>query len=97
MSEYEKKMLAGIERQLVHWNPALNLELCNSCLSCVSCCSRHVYEVDKGQPKVAHPINCVIFCNRCESICPNHAITLPSRVEFLKEIREIRRKSINSN
>jgi NAD-dependent dihydropyrimidine dehydrogenase PreA subunit len=92
MSEYEKKMLAGVDRQLVHWNPRINTELCNQCLSCVEFCPRHVFEEKNGLATVETPSSCVIFCDRCESICPNHAISHPTRAEFLKEVRDLRKK-----
>jgi formate hydrogenlyase subunit 6/NADH:ubiquinone oxidoreductase subunit I len=47
--------------------------------------------MEKNQPNVVNPNNCVILCKGCQDICPSGAIDHPSRKETINLIRKFRR------
>ncbi len=50
-------------------------------------------EEKEGQTKtvVKKPYSCVTLCTGCDPICPAGAISHPTRKEFLKELRTLRK------
>ena len=90
MEDFSKEMLAGIDRSLIHWNPTINKDLCSNCQVCYNFCKHHVYKIVDDQTIVQNPTGCIVLCNHCEPLCPNNAISFPTRKDFLKEIRDIR-------
>jgi len=75
----------GIPRSKIRWHPTIDENKCSQCLSCVNFCKQGVYEIENGKPVVKNPLNCVVGCTGCDRICPNGAITHPSR-EYLEKL-----------
>ncbi len=56
--------------------------LCKRCGICIAVCPADVYRADRdGLPIIAHPRMC-IWCERCETYCPDYAIQLTGRRGF---------------
>jgi NAD-dependent dihydropyrimidine dehydrogenase PreA subunit len=91
MEESQKALLEGLDRSEVHWNPSINYDLCNNCGICLDYCKHGVYEKDSEKIKVVQPTGCVVLCNNCENLCPDHAISFPTKISFLKEVRNLRK------
>ena len=54
----------------------INQEWCKRCGICVAFCPKHVFEDDEeGTVSVPRPEDC-IYCELCERLCPDLAITL---------------------
>ena len=54
----------------------LDADLCKKCGICVAICPADVYRPDRdGFPLIAQPDRC-IWCERCETYCPDYAIRL---------------------
>jgi len=51
----------------------INEAWCKSCEICVQFCPRHVLEMGKFYPTVAHIEKCTA-CKLCELLCPDFAI-----------------------
>lgn len=67
MSSTTKKRIQSIE---------INQEWCKRCGICVSFCPKKVFDADReGTVEVARVEEC-IFCELCERLCPDLAITL---------------------
>lgn len=85
----------GIPRNKIPWYPTIDYEKCVTCGKCVDYCHMNVFatEEKEGQKKtvVKNPNSCVVTCIGCDDICPAGAITHPSRQEFLKKIRALRK------
>ncbi|MFW5991328.1 MAG: ATP-binding protein [Candidatus Nanoarchaeia archaeon] len=75
----------GIPREEIDWHPTIDYEKCSGCISCMDKCSHGVFTAYEGKPKVVEPKNCVVGCTGCQSVCPEGAITHPSK-EYLKEL-----------
>lgn len=85
------QLLAGVQRKEVHWNPTINEIDCSNCGSCFNFCKHDVYAQNNNIFKVANSTNCVLLCNRYAGICPNGAISFPTKKDLLKEIISIRK------
>ena len=75
----------GIPRSQIKWHPIIDKNKCTQCLTCVSFCKQGVYEEKEGKPVVVNPLNCVVGCVGCESICPNQAIRHPPK-DYLEKL-----------
>lgn len=75
----------GIPREEIDWCPKIDYEKCSGCLACVEKCRNGVYLEEKGNPKVVNPKNCVVGCTGCDEICPQGAISHPSK-EYLEKL-----------
>ncbi|TVR66717.1 MAG: ferredoxin family protein [Spirochaetaceae bacterium] len=54
----------------------INQEWCKRCGICVSFCPKKVFEEDdEGTVSIPRPEDC-IYCELCERLCPDLAITL---------------------
>ena len=80
----------GISRDEIDWFPKIDYEKCVSCMACLKKCSHGVYAEENGKPKVVNPKNCVVGCTGCDEICPQKAISHPSK-KYLEGL--IKRKS----
>jgi CDP-4-dehydro-6-deoxyglucose reductase, E3 len=92
MDGFPKEMLAGLDRDQLHWNPTIDKNICSNCQVCYNFCKHHVYDIIEEQVLVQNPTECVVLCNHCEPLCPNGAIKFPTQREFLKEVRDLRRQ-----
>nr|WP_317618657.1 4Fe-4S dicluster domain-containing protein [Chlorobaculum sp. MV4-Y] len=85
-SAKRKKRLL-VPREEIPWYPIIKPELCNGCGDCKVLCKPGVFELGEPDPTgihrpkliVAHPMNCLVLCDRCVPICTSGAIVLPKR------------------
>jgi NAD-dependent dihydropyrimidine dehydrogenase PreA subunit len=80
----------NIPRNKIPWYPRINYDSCKGCLLCVNFCKNNVYSVNEGKPVVINPFNCVVGCKACSKLCPNNAISFPSRDEFITILKKLR-------
>jgi NAD-dependent dihydropyrimidine dehydrogenase PreA subunit len=61
---------------------------------CVRNCPHGVFQIqeDPPRPTVTNPYNCLVACEACAKVCPNGAITFPTRVELKNILRKLREK-----
>jgi NAD-dependent dihydropyrimidine dehydrogenase PreA subunit len=58
-----------------NWYPIINYDNCIGCMSCVNFCPHGVFEKKDNRPVVAHPEDCVEFCQGCQKgACDSDAI-----------------------
>ncbi len=85
----------GIPRNKIPWYPTIDYAKCITCGKCVDYCHMKVFEIAENEKTkrtiVKNPNGCVVTCTGCDSICPAGAISHPSKKEFLKNIRELRK------
>ncbi|MDP8306577.1 MAG: ferredoxin family protein [Candidatus Chlorobium antarcticum] len=88
-NEKKRRGRLTVPRKEIAWFPVIDPDACNSCTSCSDFCPKGVFASgpDEGlrrRPKmtVANPYNCIVLCNKCVSICPAGAISLPDRADF---------------
>ena len=85
----------GIPRNQIPWHPTIDHQKCILCGKCVDFCHTQVFSTQENEEGkstiVKNPNNCVVTCTGCDSICPAGAISHPSKKEFFKNIREIRK------
>jgi NAD-dependent dihydropyrimidine dehydrogenase PreA subunit len=92
-SAKRKKRLL-VPREEIPWFPIIKPELCNGCGDCKVLCKPGVFELGEPDPTgihrpkliVAHPMNCLVLCDRCVPICTSGAIVLPKKEEFEKYV-----------
>jgi NAD-dependent dihydropyrimidine dehydrogenase PreA subunit len=77
-----KKQTAN--KRKTEWFPTIDYKKCIGCMACVEFCSHGVYTSKNGKPQVIAPEKCVVGCNKCDNICPNGAITHPSKLNQTK-------------
>lgn len=72
----------------------INQEWCKRCGICVAFCPKHVFEDDEeGTVSVPRPEDC-IYCELCERLCPDLAITLvPYEQDPQAQVENMREKS----
>ncbi len=82
----------GIPREEIHWSPTVVPERCIGCGLCVTSCGRKVYQFDyeRNVAVVANPLNCMVGCSTCATVCPHEAIEFPSRGYIQDLIRKRR-------
>lgn len=80
----------GVPREEIEWYPTVVAERCLGCGLCVTSCGRQVYrfDYDANVPVVDNPLNCMVGCSTCATICPRDAIEFPSRGYLQQLIRE---------
>ena len=81
----ENEKWFGIPREEIDWFPKIDEEKCINCMACFEKCSHGVYSKENEKPKVVNPKNCVVGCTGCDEICPQKAISHPSK-EYLEEL-----------
>jgi NAD-dependent dihydropyrimidine dehydrogenase PreA subunit len=81
----KKETWKGIERDKIKWFPTIDYDKCTGCMACLEKCSHNVYSEENGKPKVKNPNNCVVGCTGCDEVCPQKAISHPSK-EYLKKL-----------
>jgi len=90
-----KQTWHGIPRNKIPWHPTIDYNKCKNCGKCVEYCTLGTYELkqEKGKKKpiVSNPNNCVVLCSGCDSICPQGAITHPSKKLTQEIIRCLRK------
>lgn len=86
----------GIPRDKIPWHPTIDYEKCVDCGKCVEYCTLGTYSFEekngKQKPIVKNPNNCVVLCSGCDSICPAHAISHPSKKHTQEIIRTLRKE-----
>jgi NAD-dependent dihydropyrimidine dehydrogenase PreA subunit len=86
----------SIPRDKIPWQPTIDYEKCTGCGNSVEYCTLGTYAFEdknsKPKPVVKNPNNCVVLCSGCDSICPAHAITHPSKKQTQEIIRTIRKE-----
>lgn len=70
----------GIPRDEIAWHPTVVTDRCIGCGLCVTSCGRQVYGFDYEQnvAVVVNPLNCMVGCTTCATICTQDAIEFPS-------------------
>ncbi len=89
------KTYMGLPRDKIPWFPAIDYEKCTGCLTCVETdknAGHNVYEVEGNPPRpvVKNPYECVVGCETCAKLCPNNAISFPSRDELKQVLKQLR-------
>ena len=72
--------------------PDINLSLCDRCGTCVEQCPTGAVEMGPEGPFIARPFDCT-YCARCETLCPQDAITCTYEIVWGAEIRTEENKS----
>lgn len=93
-SSAKRKKRLLVPREEIPWFPVIKPELCNGCGDCKVLCKPGVFELGEPDPTgihrpklvVAHPMNCLVLCDRCVPICTSGAIVLPKKEEFEKYV-----------
>jgi len=75
----------GINREDIQWFPTIDYRKCVGCMACMDKCGHGVYAEKDGKPEVVNHNNCVVGCTGCQKVCPEKAITHPSR-EYLEKL-----------
>lgn len=86
-----------LPRKEIPWFPTIDYEKCIGCLQCVEAdrkAGHNVYAVegDPPHPVVKNPYECVVGCRTCAIVCPQGAISFPSRDELRRILKELRKK-----
>ena len=68
----------GIPRGDIPWRPEVDADTCIGCSLCYTTCGRGVYEMQDNRAAVVSPLNCMVGCSTCGTICPVKAITFPT-------------------
>jgi NAD-dependent dihydropyrimidine dehydrogenase PreA subunit len=77
----------GIPRKEIDWCPTIDYDKCKDCMACVKFCNHGVYENQNNKSVVAKPENCIVGCSGCDAICPNGAISHPTK-EYLTKLEK---------
>lgn len=79
-----------IARDEIAWYPTIVPDRCVGCGVCVTSCGRGVYAYDyeAHQPVVVEPLNCMVGCTTCATICLSDAIEFPSSGWIRQLMRE---------
>ncbi len=78
----------GIPRADIPWYPTVDRETCIGCTLCYTTCGRGVYTMQDNRAVVANPLNCMVGCSTCATVCPVQAISFPDRDLVWKLERE---------
>jgi NAD-dependent dihydropyrimidine dehydrogenase PreA subunit len=82
----------GIPREAIPWYPRIDPELCINDRACLDFCSNDVFAEANGSTIVANPLNCVVGCSACTSVCPTGALTFPDQQELVEGLRRLRQE-----
>ena len=87
MKEYK-----GMPRDKIPWYPKIDYEKCVGCKQCFDFCGNNVYEWDEenNHPIVKNLNNCVINCVACAKLCPQKAISFPSKEEIEEMVKKFK-------
>lgn len=80
----------GIPRGAIPWFPTIDPEACLNDSACLEFCSNDVFVQAESSTIVANPLNCVVGCSACTSVCPTDALTFPDKGEFVETLRRLR-------
>lgn len=80
----------GIPREEIDWHPTVVADRCVGCGMCVTSCGRQVYAFDyeANVPVVVNPLQCMVGCTTCATVCTQDAIEFPSQGFIRQLIRE---------
>ena len=78
----------GIPREEVPWYPTIDAEACIGCTLCFATCGRGVYDMQDNKAVAANPMDCMVGCSTCATVCPVQAISFPQRDLIWKLERE---------
>ena len=83
-----KQTWHGIPREEIPWYPTVDADTCIGCTLCYVSCGRGVYEMEHNKAVVANPLNCMVGCGTCGTVCPVEAISFPGHDLIWKFERE---------
>lgn len=86
------QLYQGIPRENIPWFPIINPQRCDDCLKCLEFCPYGVYEAAEGKLDVAHPLNSLVGCSRCQSVWPQDAIYFMERRDLNMLLQQLRRQ-----
>ena len=78
----------GIPRKDIPWHPTVDADTCIGCTLCFATCGRSVYDMQDNKAAVVNPLNCMVGCSTCGTVCPVEAISFPDRDLVWKFERE---------
>jgi len=80
----------GIPREEIDWHPTVVAERCVGCGLCVTSCGRQVFAFDYlgNRPVVVNPLNCMVGCSTCGTVCTQDALEFPSQGFIRQIVRE---------
>jgi NAD-dependent dihydropyrimidine dehydrogenase PreA subunit len=78
----------GIPRKDIPWYPTVDTDTCIGCTLCFATCGRSVYDMQDNKAVVVNPLNCMVGCSTCGTVCPVQAIAFPDRDLIWKLERE---------
>ena len=82
------EMWHGIPRKDIPWYPTVDADTCIGCTLCYATCGRSVYDMQDNKAVVLNPLNCMVGCSTCGTVCPVQAISFPERDLVWKLERE---------
>ncbi len=80
----------GIPREAIPWYPTIDPEACLNDAECLQFCSNDVFAAGEKTTIVANPLNCVVGCSACTSVCPTDALHFPDKRAFVETLRRLR-------
>ncbi len=82
----------NVPREKIDWSPRINYDACLGDRVCYEFCKNDVFvwDEEKQQPIVEHPLSCVLGCDTCAQLCPTEAITFPTKEQLRDTVRRLR-------
>ena len=80
----------GVPREQIAWYPTIISNKCTNCNICLDFCPHGVYSLDENAVKVENPYNCIVACNKCQSLCPTEAIAFPDMDDLMMQLVVLR-------
>jgi NAD-dependent dihydropyrimidine dehydrogenase PreA subunit len=84
----KQELWHGIPRKDIPWYPTVGADTCIGCTLCFATCGRSVYDMLDNLAVVVNPMNCMVGCSTCATVCPVQAIHFPDRSLVWKLERE---------
>jgi len=84
----KEELWHGIPRKDIPWYPTVDADTCIGCTLCFATCGRGVYDMQDNKAVVVNPLNCMVGCSTCGTVCPVQAIRFPDRDLIWKLERE---------
>jgi len=78
----------GIPREDIPWYPTVDGDACIGCSLCFASCMRGVYDMQDNTAVPVNPMDCMVGCSTCATVCPVQAISFPERDLIWKLERE---------